>query len=70
MRTGPQRHRGRRRAIACVAPFLGGAANIMQWVIIGIGLYQAWHINRRPVYKVTGPLRLNVEAPLATPDGG
>ncbi len=42
-------------AIACVAPFLGGAQNIMGLVIIGIGLYEAWKLNRHTPVTITGP---------------
>jgi hypothetical protein len=42
-------------AIAVVAPFLGGLENIMGIVIIGIGLYEAWKMNRRHVMTITGP---------------
>jgi len=41
--------------IAIVAPFLGGFANIIGLVIIGIGLYEAWKLNRRHVMTITGP---------------
>jgi hypothetical protein len=36
-------------------PFLAGAQNIMGIVIIGIGLYEAWKINKRRIVSVTGP---------------
>ncbi len=42
-------------ALACVAPFLGGLENIMGLVIIGIGLYEAWKLNRRTPVTITGP---------------
>jgi hypothetical protein len=42
-------------AIACVAPFLAGAQNIMGIVIIGIGLYEAWKLNKRADLTITGP---------------
>jgi MFS-type transporter involved in bile tolerance (Atg22 family) len=42
-------------AIALVAPFLAGFENIMGIVIIGIGLYEAWKINKRHVLEITGP---------------
>jgi len=44
--------------IAFVAPFLGGLENIMGLIIIGIGLYEAWKINRRSPLVITGPYRL------------
>lgn len=51
--------------VAFAAPFLAGVENIMGIVIIGIGLYEAWKINRRVVQVVTGPYR--VSPPAAAP---
>ena len=42
-------------AIAFVAPFLGGLRNIMGLIIIGIGLYEAWKMNRRVRVELSGP---------------
>lgn len=42
-------------AIACAAPFLAGIQNIMGIIIIAIGLYEAWKLNRRTVVDITGP---------------
>ena len=36
-------------------PFLAGFENIIGLVIIGIGLYEAWKLNRRQVLTITGP---------------
>jgi hypothetical protein len=55
--------------LAFAAPFLGGASNIMGIIIIGIGLYEAWKINRR--IPLSGPFRFG-PAPkpiMATPGG-
>jgi hypothetical protein len=41
--------------IACAAPFLAGLKNIIGLVIIGIGMYQAWKLNRRVPLVITGP---------------
>ena len=41
--------------IACAAPFLAGIQNIMGLVIIAIGLYEAWKLNKRVSIEVTGP---------------
>ena len=49
--------------LACFAPFLMGFQNIMGLIIIGIGLYEAWKINRRVSLVITGPYRLS-PAPL------
>jgi hypothetical protein len=42
-------------AIASVAPFLAGIQNIIGLVIIGIGLYEAWKLNKRAELTITGP---------------
>jgi hypothetical protein len=36
-------------------PFLGGIDNLMGIVIIGIGLYEAWKVNRAAPFSVSGP---------------
>ena len=41
--------------LACATPFLGGLQNIMGLVIIGIGLYEAWKLNKRMPLQITGP---------------
>ena len=41
--------------IACAAPFLAGIQNIIGLVIIGIGLYEAWKLNKRVSIEITGP---------------
>jgi hypothetical protein len=54
--------------LAFAAPFMGGASNIMGIIIIGIGLYEAWKINRR--IPLSGPFRFG-PAPkpiMATPE--
>ena len=38
-----------------VAPFLGGFENIIGIIIIGIGLYEAWKLNRRVELTISGP---------------
>lgn len=45
-------------AFAMALPFLGGLQNIMGLVIIGIGLYEAWKLNRRAPLTVSGPYRV------------
>jgi hypothetical protein len=42
-------------ALAAAAPFLAGVENIIGLVIIGIGLWEAWKLNRFQEMKVTGP---------------
>jgi len=41
--------------IACAAPFLAGIQNIIGLIIIAIGLYEAWKLNRRASFEITGP---------------
>ena len=41
--------------LACAAPFLAGVQNVIGIVIIGIGLYEAWKLNRRVPFEITGP---------------
>ena len=41
--------------IVMAAPFLAGFENIIGIVIIGIGLYEAWKLNRPQVVTITGP---------------
>jgi hypothetical protein len=48
--------------IACAAPFLAGVQNIIGIVIIGIGLYEAWKMNRRATLTISGPHALAAAA--------
>jgi hypothetical protein len=50
-------------ALALALPFLMGFQNIMGLVIIGIGLYEAWKINKRVVVEITGPYRVGAAPP-------
>ncbi len=50
-------------ALAYALPFLAGVENLMGIVIIAIGLYEAWKINRRVVVEISGP------HPVAAPAG-
>ena len=45
-------------ALAFAAPFLAGVQNIMGIIIIFIGLYEAWKINRRVPLVINGPYRV------------
>jgi hypothetical protein len=36
-------------------PFLAGFRNILGLFIIGLGLYEAWRLNRRPQLVLSGP---------------
>ena len=56
-------------AFALIAPVLAGTDNLIGIIIIGIGLYQAWKINKRRALVVSGPYRLG-ERPFAEPPDG
>jgi hypothetical protein len=51
--------------IVCVAPFMLGVKNAIGLVIIGVGLYQAWTVNRRLMLNFSGPHR--IRGPEAAP---
>jgi hypothetical protein len=55
-------------ALAMALPFLGGLQSIIGLVIIAIGLYEAWKLNRREPLVITGPHR--VGKPLDATAGG
>jgi hypothetical protein len=42
-------------AFAAAAPLLAGFSNFMGWIIIGIALYEAWKLNKRPKIVFQGP---------------
>jgi len=44
--------------ISLAVPFLAGFENLMGLVIIGIGLYEAWQLNKRVDMEITGPHRV------------
>ena len=48
--------------IMYAAPFLAGFENIMGIVIIAIGLYQAWAMNKKASLQVSGPYSLAARA--------
>jgi hypothetical protein len=41
--------------VSLAAPFLAGFNNILGLFIIGLGLYEAWRLNRRPQLVLSGP---------------
>jgi hypothetical protein len=47
--------------LAAAVPFMGGVG-ILGLIIIAIGLYEAWKLNRRPRLAVTGPHALAPQA--------
>lgn len=52
-------------ALAAAAPFLAGVDNLLGLAIIGIALYEAWKINRRPKLEILGPFSATAGAPSA-----
>jgi hypothetical protein len=50
-------------AFACAAPFLAGAQNVIGLVIIGIGMYEAWKLNRHVPIVISGPHAIAPVAP-------
>jgi hypothetical protein len=52
--------------LAFAAPFLMGIENIIGIVIIGIGLYEAWKINKKAALSISGPFRI-ADAKAAAP---
>jgi hypothetical protein len=42
-------------ALACAAPFLSGADNVIGIIILAIGLFEAWKLTKRTELTVTGP---------------
>jgi len=53
--------------IVCMAPFLLGAKNVIGLVIITVGLYQAWKMNRRLILNFSGPHRIRTPEAAAAP---
>jgi hypothetical protein len=53
-------------AIACAAPFLAGAQNIIGILLIGFALFEAWKINKAPRLVVSGPYRVGGGASATT----
>ena len=51
--------------IACAAPFLSGLQNVIGIIIIGIGMYEAWKLNRHQPLVITGPHALASSAAVA-----
>jgi hypothetical protein len=44
---------------ALISPFLGGFSNIIGWVIIAIGLFEAWKHTREVPYASSGPFAIS-----------
>ncbi len=48
--------------VSLAAPFMGGASSIMGIVIIGIGLWEAWRVNRVEHPEIRGPFAVAAAA--------
>jgi hypothetical protein len=46
------------------APFLAGFENFLGWIILAIGLYLAWRMNKPEDRELRGPFALGATAPL------
>ena len=56
--------------VALALPFIVGLHSPMMLIIIGIGLYEAWALNKRPVINITGPFPVTPPPPVeASPSG-
>lgn len=55
-------------ALSFALPFLAGFENILGLIIIGIGLYEAWKLNKRQETITDGPYQVGA-APPPTPSG-
>jgi hypothetical protein len=49
--------------LVAIAPFLAGVENLIGLVIIAIGVWQAWQINRRTNVEITGPFAVGRPVP-------
>jgi len=49
--------------ISLAVPFLAGPSNIIGWIIIGVGLIEAWRLNKRIPIEVSGPFDAGRQAP-------
>lgn len=49
--------------LSLAVPFLAGPSNILGWIIIGVGLIEAWRLNRRVPIEVSGPFDAGHQAP-------
>jgi hypothetical protein len=47
--------------LALISPFLSGFSNIIGWVIIAIGLFEAWKQTRAVPFSAAGPFPLGVK---------
>ena len=49
------------------APWLEGASNIIGWLILGFAVYQAWIMNRKVNFEISGPFFARQATPPAAP---
>lgn len=45
-------------AFVFAVPFLAGMENVLGLVIIAVGLYEAWYLNRRSTLAISGPFKV------------
>jgi hypothetical protein len=48
-------------------PFLGGVSNVIGWIIIAVGLIEAWRLNKRIPIEVRGPFDASAAGPQPPP---
>jgi hypothetical protein len=49
-------------AFSLVAPFLMGVDNLIGWIIIAVGLWEAWRLNKRMELQIIGPFNATIPA--------
>jgi hypothetical protein len=54
-------------ALLLASPLLGGLQNILGILIIGLGLYEAWKLNKRTVLQIAGPFQIGRPAAATAP---
>ncbi|MCA9406536.1 MAG: hypothetical protein KC684_08360 [Candidatus Omnitrophica bacterium] len=48
--------------LALISPFLMGFENIIGWIIIGIGVFEAWKMNKKAQLDIQGPFDIKPTA--------
>ena len=54
--------------ILLASPFLAGFSNVIGWLIIAIGLYEAWKHTREVPFLAGGPYKIAPPQPSGPPD--
>ena len=49
--------------VSLTVPFLAGPSNILGWIIIAVGLFEAWKLNKRVPIQVSGPFDAPAQPP-------